>query len=132
MTTTFSRLLTNEFLITLEIRCLQVRSNCVRKYNTIPLRVGSSFLITFFWYICITNWNSVTVYLSLWRAFITSQLRFLFVQMVTFFDDVRITLNYGNCWNVWIVYGSYVIKMEIMLQSCFIFLQHIDKLFKTS
>ena len=30
--------------------------------------------------------------------------------MVSFFDDVRITLNYGNCWNVWIVYGSYVIK----------------------
>ena len=36
--------------------------------------------------------------------FITSQLRCLFVQMVSFLDDVRITLHYGNCWNLWIVY----------------------------
>ena len=83
------------------------------------------------------------------------------------FHDARITSNYGNCWNVWIVYGSYVIKrlffhyilflarqlfdnvdilimlnlgllcmfalnMEIMLQSCFIFVHHRGKFFKTS
>ena len=34
--------------------------------------------------------------------------------MVSFFDNVRITLNYGNCWNVWIAYRSYAIKW-----SCF-------------
>ena len=35
--------------------------------------------------------------LLLRHDFILSQLRYLFVQMVSFFDDVRITLNYGNC-----------------------------------
>ena len=36
------------FLITLEIRCLSVRSYYVRKYDIITLRVGSSFLDYFF------------------------------------------------------------------------------------
>ena len=40
----FSRFLENVFLITLEIRCLLVRSNYLRKYDTIALRVGASFL----------------------------------------------------------------------------------------
>ena len=79
----FSRFLKNVFLIALEILCLLVRSNYARKYDTI-LRVGSSFWITFLWYICITCWNKVTVRLSLWRTFIASKLRYLFFQMITF------------------------------------------------
>ena len=59
------------------------------------------------WYVSIMYWNNVTATfrfrLSLWRIFTTSQLRYLFVQRVTVFDGVRITLNYGNCLNVWIV-----------------------------
>ena len=121
----FSKFLNQVFIITLEIRCYLVRSNYVRKYETITLGAGSSFLDYFLWYVSITYWNNVTATfhfrLSLWRTFITSQLRYLFVQMVSFFDDVRIkmvlffddvgiTLNYGNCWNVRIMYGSYVIK----------------------
>ena len=106
----FSRFLKSVFLITLEIRCLMVRSNYVRKYDTTTLRVGSSFS----WHLSRTNWNNVTATfcfgLSLWHTFIMSQVRYLFVQRVTFSDDFRITLNYGSCWNVYIVYGSYVIK----------------------
>ena len=37
----FSRFLKNAFLIILEIRYLLVRSNYVRKYDTVTLRVGS-------------------------------------------------------------------------------------------
>ena len=40
----FSRFLKNVFLITLEIRCLLVRSNYLRKYDTVTLRIGASFL----------------------------------------------------------------------------------------
>ena len=70
--------------------------------------MGPHFWITFLWYICITYWNNIAVGLSLWRTSMTSQLHYLFVETVRFFDDVRITLNYGDCWNVWIVYRSYV------------------------
>ena len=74
---------------------------------------GPHFWITFLCD-CITYWNNLTAMfrfrLLLRCNFITSQLRFLFVQMVSFFDDVRITLDYGNCKNVWIVYGSYILK----------------------
>ena len=44
VTTTFFQVPKKRILITLEIRCLLVRSNYVRKYDTITLRVGSSFL----------------------------------------------------------------------------------------
>ena len=37
----FNRLLKNTFLIILEIRYLLVRSNYVRKYDTVTLRAGS-------------------------------------------------------------------------------------------
>ena len=57
-----------------------------------------------------------------------SQLCYLFVQRVTFFDDVRIMLNYANCWNVSIVYESYVIKWSFF--SYIIFLVH--QLFDTA
>ena len=84
------------------------------------------FGLPFSWYVCITYWNNVTpmfcFHLSLWRIFITSQLHYLFVQRITFFDDVRITLNYGNCWNVWITYRSYAIKWPFF--SYIIFLAH--------
>ena len=40
----FSRFLKNLFLITLEIRCLLVRSNYLRKCHIITLRVEASFL----------------------------------------------------------------------------------------
>ena len=119
----FSGILKHLFLLTtvvstvdpwLLIRCLLVRSHYLRKHDTITLVLGPHFWITFLWYVCITYWNKVTATfrfcLLLRRNFITSQLRYLFVQMVSFFDDFRITLNYGNCWNVWIAYGNYVIK----------------------
>ena len=44
----FSRFLKDVFLIMLEIRDLLVRSNYVLKYDTITLRVGSSFLDYYF------------------------------------------------------------------------------------
>ena len=44
VTTTFSRFSENEFLITLEMRCLLLRSNYVRKSDTITLGAVSSFL----------------------------------------------------------------------------------------
>ena len=84
--------------------------------NTIQLLCvfGRHFWITFLGYVCITYWNNVTVTfcfrLLLRRNFFTSKLSYLFTQMVSFYDDVRIKLNYGNCWNVWILYGSYVVK----------------------
>ena len=37
----FPRFLKNKFLIILEIRYLLVRSNYVRKYDTVTVRVGS-------------------------------------------------------------------------------------------
>ena len=43
-----SRFLENVFLITLEMHCLLVRSNYVRKLDTINLRAGSLFLGYFF------------------------------------------------------------------------------------
>ena len=49
-------------------------------------------------------------YISFSFVIEASQLRYSFVQMISFFDDAIITLNYRNCWNMWIVYGSYVIK----------------------
>ena len=48
VTTTFSRFLENVFLITLEMHCLLVRFNYVRKLDTITSRVGSLFLRYFF------------------------------------------------------------------------------------
>ena len=76
--------------------------------------------ITFSWFVSTTNWNISTVAfrfrLSLWHTFITSQLGYLLVQRVTYFDHVRITLKYENCWNVCIVYFlvrcSYVRKLR--------------------
>ena len=44
----FPRFLKNAFLIILEICYLLVRSNYVRKYDTITLRVGALFLDYFF------------------------------------------------------------------------------------
>ena len=48
VTTIFCQVPKNVFLTTLEMRCLLVRSNYVRKLDTITLRVGSSFLGYFF------------------------------------------------------------------------------------
>ena len=96
---------------------MMVRSNYVWKYYIIILRVQSLFLypwITFLWYVCTSYWYNVTATfrsrLLLRRNFITSQSVYLLAQMISFSDDVRITLNYGNCWNVGIAYGIYVIK----------------------
>ena len=117
----FSMFLKSVFSIALEIRCLLVRSYYVRKYDTVTLRVGSSFLDSFF-VVRLHKVLKIIFRLLLWRTFITLELRYLFVQKVTFFDDVRITLNYGNCWNLWIVYGSYVIKWSHF--TCIIFVAH--------
>ena len=95
----------------------------LQKYDTITLRVGSSFV----WYVCITYWNNVTATfrfcLSLWHTFIISQLHYIFVERVAFSPDVRIKLNYWNCRNVWTVYGSYVLKW--LYFSYIIFLAHL-------
>ena len=110
----FSRFLKHVFLITLEI--LPYWYVLTTYGNTIQLLsvFGPHFWITLLWYVCITYWNNVTATfhfsLLLRHNFITSQLRYLFVQFFSFFDDVRITLNYGNCQNLWIVYGSYIMK----------------------
>ena len=52
--TTLFQIPEKHVLITLEIRCLLVRSNYVGKCNLIAVRVGSSFLNYFFGYVCIT------------------------------------------------------------------------------
>ena len=83
----FSSFLKNLFLKTLEMRCLLVQLLCV---------LCPHFRITFLDYI-VTYFCYVTSTLFIcWKGHI--------------FDDVRITLNYGNCWNTWIVCASYVIK----------------------
>ena len=114
-TTTFFQVSKTRILSNIiNARCLLVRSNEVRKYDTITLRVGSSFLDSFF----VVRLHNVLKYviamfhfrLSLWHTFIASELRYVSVQMVSFFDNVRITLNCGNCWNLWILNGSDVIK----------------------
>ena len=108
----FARFLKHVFLITLGIRRLLI---CTTYRNTMQLLCifGRYFCSTFLWYVCTTYWNNATAtfrfHFLLRLNFFTSQLRYLFVQMVSFFDNVRITLNYGNCWNVWIVSESYVI-----------------------
>ena len=53
--------------------------------------------------------------------FITSQLRYLFV-VVTFFDDVRITLYFG----------TFELRMEISLPLRFVFVGHCDTFVITS
>ena len=114
------------FIVTLEIRWLLVRSNFVRKCDTIYLLVGSSFLD----YVYKTYWNNFTatfhLRLPLWLILITSQLRHSFVQRVTFLDDVRTILNYGNSWNMWIPYGSYVIKWSFFNYIIFLAHQRLD------
>ena len=111
----FSRFLKHVYLITLEIRPLLVCSSYVRKYDTITLCVWSSFLdYSFVVHLCniLKYWHYSYVSFSfvIATSFYYVTIRYLFVQIISFFDDVRITLNCGNCWNVWIVYGSYVIK----------------------
>ena len=110
-----------------------VRSNYVRKYDAITLRVRSTFLDYFLWYACITYWNNIRATirsrLSLWRIFITSQLHYLYVPRVKIFYDVRITLNYRNRWHVWSVYGSYVIKWPFFNYIIFLAPQLFDNLF---
>ena len=64
----------------------------------------------------------LTHLLAYFHTSFMSQLHYLFVQRVRFFDDVGITFNYGNRWTVWIVYGSYVIKWLYL--SYIIFLLH--------
>ena len=62
-------------------------TNYVRKYDTIILRTGSSFLDYFFVVRLYKYWNNVTAMVSfcvsLWH-FITTQLRYLFAQRSTF------------------------------------------------
>ena len=112
----FSRFLKHVFLITLEIRRLLVCSNYVRNYDTITLRVCPHFWITFLWYDCITSRNNVTTTfrfcLLLWGNFITSQLNYLFVQMVSFwwrqyYVELWKLLKRVNC--VWKFYYKTVI-----------------------
>ena len=111
----FSRFLKHVFLVTLLTHV--VYWYVLTKYgNMIQILcvLGSHFWIPFLWYVCITYWNNVIAMfhfrLSLLHTFIASELRYVSVQMVSFFDNVRITLNCGNCWNLWILNGSDVIK----------------------
>ena len=119
----FSRFLESVFWITLEMRCLLVRSNYLRKLGTITLRGGSSFL----GYIFVVRLHNIIA--------TTLQLRFVFVchcdivllrhnYVISLFkgerfDGVRITLNSGNCWNVWILYGTYVRRWSFFSWSLF-------------
>ena len=109
----FSRFLKHVFLKALEIRCLLICSKYVRKYDTVCV-FDPHFWITFLWCVCITYWNNVTATFRfrflLRRNFFTSQLCYLFFQIVSLSDDVKITLNYENWWNVWILCGNYLIK----------------------
>ena len=110
----FSRLLKHIFLITLEMRCLLTTYG-----NTIQLFcvLGPHFWITFLWYVCI----NIEITLQLWLAFVCHCDILLRHNYVTYllkevhFDGVRITLNYRNCWNVWLVYGSYVINGQFLV-----------------
>ena len=85
-----------------------------------------------------------------WRRKITLQLRFVFVcsfhvilfysnsilfhnstnlfNWFSFFENVRITLNYGNSWNVWITYGSCVIKWSYFSYIIFMLTNFLIKL----
>ena len=54
--------------------------------------------------------------------FITSQLRYYLFDVVTFFDNVRITLYFG----------TFELRMEITLQLRFVFARHCDVFFITS
>ena len=53
---------------------------------------------------------------SLWRIFITLQVRYLFVRLVTFFDNDRITLYFG----------TFELRLEITLQLSHVFARHWD------
>ena len=53
---------------------------------------------------------------SLWRIFITLQLCYLFVRLVTFFDNDRITLYFG----------TFELHLEITLQLRHVFAHHCD------
>ena len=87
----FSRFLKHVSLITLKIRRLLVQLLCV---------FGPHFWITCLRYVCITSLNNVTAtfrFCLLLRCnFITYFIlfdNFTFVQMVSFFDDVRVTFS---------------------------------------
>ena len=75
VTTTFFKVLKTRILNNNKIRRLLVRSNYLRKNDTIALRVRSSFLSYFLWYVWIRSWNNVTAVfrfrLLLGRKFIT-------------------------------------------------------------
>ena len=121
----FSRFLKNVFLIALEILCLLVRSNYARKYDTI-LRVGSSFLDYFF----VGHLHNVLK--KSYSPFVI--VTYFYCIKVTLFifsndyvsNDVRVMLNYGNCWNLWIVCGSYVIKWSYFSYIFFLTRQLFD------
>ena len=78
------------------MRCLLERFNytTVRKYDTIVLRIGSSFLdylLMMRLHIILNNVTATFRFcLSLRRTFITSQLRYLFAQRGTFMMALKI------------------------------------------
>ena len=96
----FSRFLKHIFLLTLKIRRLLVRSNYLRKSDTITLRVWSSFSIIFLWYVCIKSWNNVTATfrfrLLLRRNFITYFI--LFNNFTYFFKWFRFLMTLELRW----------------------------------
>ena len=115
VTTTFFQVPKTRILNNIRNASLLVCSHYIRKYDTITLCVWSSFLdYSFVVHLCniLKYWHYSYVSFSfvIATSFYYVTIRYLFVQIISFFDDVRITLNCGNCWNVWIVYGSYVIK----------------------
>ena len=79
---------------------------------------GNNFTVTL--YLCSSFWcNFIT---SQWRSFITSQLPIYLFDVVTFFDNVRITLYFG----------TFALRIEITLQLRFVFARHYDVFFITS
>ena len=114
----FSRFLKSVFLITLEMLCLLESSNYERKYDTITLRIWFSF--TFLWYVSMTYFYHLNIITLQLRLFVIV-IYFYYVTITLFiclkgyiFDEVGITLNYENCWNVWIVHANRVIKCSFL------------------
>ena len=124
----FPSFLKHVFLITLKIRRLLVHSNYVRKNDNISLRIWSSFLDYFLWYIRITSWNNFTAtllfrlllrrnfityfilfhnltYLLKWFRFLmTSELRWIMEIVET--CELRMMLRLRLLWYVCIKYGN--------------------------
>ena len=137
------------FFMTLELRYILVRSNYAWKSVTVTFRFYSSlsrifYQVTIRLFICIYVFYDIRIrlcfgtfelrmeitfynYLSFLFVIVTyfslrhNQVIYLF-DVVTFFNDVRITL----------CFGTFELRAEITLQLCLVFVHHCDVFFITS